>query len=156
MRSRYGSHALACGARAGGGGHGGGGESVDTSLEMAGFAVPSPGRPRPRTGMPAAFRYSLAVSRRMPVSRSIRRSGHPRRPSATTCCCRCVSKTFPMSTLEHRLRAEVNVSVDGHQEMAGFEVSINGRFWVSTEGARKALRRIPHRTAQASAIELGE
>jgi hypothetical protein len=38
-----------------------------------------------------------------------------------------------MSTLEHRLRAEVNVSVDDHQEMAGFEVSINGRFWVSTE-----------------------
>jgi len=43
-----------------------------------------------------------------------------------------------MSTLEHRLRAEVNVSVDGHQEMAGFEVSINGRFWVSTE---ESLRR---------------
>jgi len=39
-----------------------------------------------------------------------------------------------MSTLEHRLCAEVNVSVDGHQEMAGFQVSINGRFWVSTEG----------------------
>jgi len=38
-----------------------------------------------------------------------------------------------MSTLEHRLCAEVNVSVDGHQEMAGFQVSINGRFWVSTE-----------------------
>ena len=38
-----------------------------------------------------------------------------------------------MSTLEHELRVAVNVSVDGHQEMAGFEVSINGRFWVSTE-----------------------
>jgi hypothetical protein len=33
-----------------------------------------------------------------------------------------VSKTFPMTTLEHRLRAEVNVSVDGRQEMAGFGV----------------------------------
>jgi hypothetical protein len=41
-----------------------------------------------------------------------------------------------MATLEHRLRAEVNVSVDGHHEMAGFEVSINGRFWVSTEVKR--------------------
>lgn len=29
-------------------------ESVDTSLEMAGFAAPSPGRPRPRKGIPAA------------------------------------------------------------------------------------------------------
>jgi hypothetical protein len=38
-----------------------------------------------------------------------------------------------MSTLEHRLHAAVNVPVDGHQEMAGFAVSINGRFWVSTE-----------------------
>jgi hypothetical protein len=30
--------------------------SVDTSSEMAGFAFDSPGRPRPRTAMPAAFR----------------------------------------------------------------------------------------------------
>jgi len=39
-----------------------------------------------------------------------------------------------MPTLEHGLPVEVNVSVDGAQEMAGFAVSINGRFWVSTEG----------------------
>jgi hypothetical protein len=38
-----------------------------------------------------------------------------------------------MPTLEHELPVAVNVSVDGHQEMAGFEVSTNGRFWVSTE-----------------------
>jgi hypothetical protein len=44
-----------------------------------------------------------------------------------------------MSTLKHRLRAEVNVSVDGHQEMAGFEVSINGRSWVSTEGIASGI-----------------
>jgi hypothetical protein len=60
------SHALACGARDGGRGHG----SVDTSPgEIAGFAVASLGRPRPRTGMPAAFKYALIVSRRMPVAR---------------------------------------------------------------------------------------
>jgi hypothetical protein len=41
-----------------------------------------------------------------------------------------------MSTLKHGLRVEVNVSVDGPQEMAGFEVSINGRFWVSAEGQK--------------------
>jgi hypothetical protein len=29
-------------------------ESVDTSTEMAGFAARSPGRPRWRTGIPAA------------------------------------------------------------------------------------------------------
>jgi len=40
-----------------------------------------------------------------------------------------------MPTLEHRLHGAVNVSGDGRQEMAGFEVSINGRFWVSTEGS---------------------
>ena len=33
-------------------------ESVDTSREIAGFAFDSLGRPRPRTGIPAAFRYS--------------------------------------------------------------------------------------------------
>ena len=38
-----------------------------------------------------------------------------------------------MPTLEHKLHGAVNVSVDGRQEMAGFAVSINGRFWVSTE-----------------------
>jgi hypothetical protein len=31
-------------------------ESVDTAGEMAGFGFDSPGRPRPRTAMPAAFR----------------------------------------------------------------------------------------------------
>src|SRR5262245_59063989 len=69
----------------------------------------------------------------MPVSRSMRRSGHPNRPSARTCCCRDVPKTCPMATEEHKLPVAVNVSVDGAQEMAGFEVSINGRFWASTE-----------------------
>jgi len=39
-----------------------------------------------------------------------------------------------MATEEHKLPVAVNVSVDGAQEMAGFEVSINGRFWVFTEG----------------------
>jgi hypothetical protein len=46
MSSRYGSQALALGARLGGG-HGDGVGSVDTAPEMAGFVVASPGRPRP-------------------------------------------------------------------------------------------------------------
>ena len=83
ISSRYGSHALALGARPG---RGTGAESVDTSAlvagfaagvgghllgngrfcrpesvdtsggEIAGFAFDSLGRPRPRTAIPAAFR----------------------------------------------------------------------------------------------------
>jgi len=72
MNVRYGAHGLADGARSGAGAAGDeGAESVDTSGdemagfaarsvdtggEIAGFARASPGRPRPRTGIPAAFR----------------------------------------------------------------------------------------------------
>jgi hypothetical protein len=49
-----------------------------------------------------------------------------------------------MATEEHELLVAVNVSVDGSQQMAGFEVSINGRFWVSTEG--EAVVRISRAT----------
>jgi hypothetical protein len=45
-----------------------------------------------------------------------------------------------MATEEHELLVAVNVSVDGRQEMAGFDVSINGRFWVSTEARAESLR----------------
>jgi hypothetical protein len=45
------------------------------------FAMAAAG---PRTGMPTALRYSLIVSRRMPVRRSIWRSDHPRRVSAVS------------------------------------------------------------------------
>jgi hypothetical protein len=64
MSSRYGSHALAVGARPGWrtaassvdtAGFGGP-ESVDTCSEMAGFGFDSLRRPRPGTGIPAAFR----------------------------------------------------------------------------------------------------
>jgi hypothetical protein len=68
ISSRYGSHALALGARPG---RGSGAESVDTgsemagfdalesvdtSTEIAGFGFDSLGRPRLRTAIPAAFR----------------------------------------------------------------------------------------------------
>jgi hypothetical protein len=43
-----------------------------------------------------------------------------------------------MATEEHEPLVAVNVSVDGSQKMAGFEVSINGRFWVSTEAETAA------------------
>src|SRR5690606_10829947 len=52
-------------------------------------------RPRgPRTAIPAALRYWLAVSRRILVSCSIRRSDQPSRPSASTVCFFSSRKTF--------------------------------------------------------------
>ena len=44
-----------------------------------------------------------------------------------------------MAPEEHELPVAVNVSVDESQRMAGFEVSINGRFWVSTEATGRLL-----------------
>src|SRR5512139_3873698 len=104
MSSRYGSHELAVGA----------GESVITSVEVAGFDPPGSvitgaevagfggDPPRPRTGMPAARRYSLAVSRRTPVSRWIRRSVQPSRPSASIWCRLSSLKTFAIPSADHR------------------------------------------------------
>ena len=40
----------------------------------------------------------------------MRRSDHPSRPSANTCCCLWSSKTFVMTAKEHRFPAGVNVS----------------------------------------------
>ena len=75
--------------------------SVITPTEVAGFGLAAaPGSvitlsgvagfgrapPCPRTSTPAPLRYALAVSRRTPVSRWMRRSDQPSRPSATTCC----------------------------------------------------------------------
>jgi hypothetical protein len=52
-----------------------------TSFSLAGFAGGRrPHAPRGRTAIPAAFRYAPAVSRRTPVSCSMRRSGDPSRP----------------------------------------------------------------------------
>ena len=89
--------------------------SVDTPGKMAGFADPaSPhtsvqvvcdslvgGRPRPRTLKPPALRYALAVSRRTPVASSMRRSDHPSRPSARTCCRFSSLKTLTIPAQEH-------------------------------------------------------
>jgi hypothetical protein len=54
---------------------------VVTSSALAGFAGGRrPHAPGGRTAIPAAFRYAPAVSRRTPVSCSMRRSGDPSRP----------------------------------------------------------------------------
>ena len=111
-------------------------ESVDTPREMAGF---DPRRPRPATATPAAFKYPLAVSRRTPVATSMRLSGQPSRPSAHY-------------LLPSLVAQDVNHPGGGSRPppprqrlgpyplMAGFQVSINGRFWVSTEVTRALVR----------------
>ncbi len=53
---------------------------------MAGFAGARPHLPGGRKAIPTAFKYVAAVSRRTPVARWMRRSDHPSRPNAMTCC----------------------------------------------------------------------
>jgi hypothetical protein len=104
--------------------------SVDTSL--AGFGIDRrPPAPGARTGKPAAFKYALAVSRRTPVASSIRRSGHPSCPNATTCCRFVSLKTLAIPA---GITRSPPAQCLGALPLAGFQVSIIGRFWVSTEG----------------------
>src|SRR5438876_1472564 len=63
----------------------------------------------------------------------MRRSDHPSRPSAITCCRFSALKTLAIPAAGVQPTAQVNVSAPG-AALAGFQVSINGRFWVSTEG----------------------
>ena len=106
-------------------------ESVVTS--MAGFAVRT--QPGARTWMPAAFKYPLAVSRRTPVACSMRRKDQPSRPKAIICCRLSSLNTLLMpreATLPPRV---VNVPGD-YFSMAGFEVTLYGRFWVTPEDGK--------------------
>src|SRR5438445_5487929 len=62
----------------------------------------------------------------------MRRSDHPNRPSAITCCRLSALKTLDIPAASTKPTAPVNVSTPG-AALAGFQVSIIGRFWVSTE-----------------------
>src|SRR5438128_8602359 len=66
----------------------------------------------------------------------MRRSDHPSRPSAITCCRFSALKTLPIPAAGVQPTAQVNVSAPG-APLAGFQVSINGRFWVSTEARKR-------------------
>src|SRR5271155_915582 len=112
---------------------------------MAGFAAPESVitplagfgsyRPQPlggRTAIPAAFRWPLAVSRRIPVACWMRRSDQPSRPRAKTCCFFSSFKTLAMPTEPTSLRG---IQCPGRLlSLAGFQVIISGRFWVIAEG----------------------
>ena len=109
-------------------------ESVVTS--MAGFAVRT--QPGARTWMPVAFRYPLAVSRRTPVACSMRRKDQPSRPKAIICC-----RLSSLNTLLMSLEATLPLSVvnvpNDYFYMAGFEVTLHGRFWVTAEAKTHLL-----------------
>src|SRR3989442_829852 len=81
----------------------------------------------------AARRYSAAVSRRMPVAFWIFRSDHPSRPNAITCCFFSSFKTLLTLTEGSRPHVKINV-LNAGLSLAGFEVTLYGRFWVTPEG----------------------
>ena len=64
----------------------------------------------------------------------MRRSDHPSRPSAITCCRFSALKTLAIPAAGVQPTAHVNVLAPG-AALAGFQMSINGRFWVSTEAS---------------------
>src|SRR5215468_467392 len=98
---------------------------------MAGFAGARRPHPGKHTATPAAFKYPLAVSLRTPVASSMRRKDHPSFPNAITCCFFSSLKTLLMP--REPIRAPLGVNVPGFA-MAGFQVTLYGRIWVTAEG----------------------
>src|SRR5262249_22575082 len=101
----------------------------------------------------AVFRYPLAVSLRTPVASSMRRKDHPSFPRAITCCFFSSLKTLLMP--REPIRASLGVNVPGFL-MAGFQVTLYGRFWVTAEAqAQPALERCRPRHADPEASQGG-
>src|SRR5215469_8073759 len=69
----------------------------------------------------------------MPVSCSMRRNGQPSRPNARTCCRFSSLKTLLMPT--KATAPYVGINVPDSFPLAGFEVTLFGRFWVTHEVA---------------------
>ncbi len=84
-------------------------------------------------GAELTLRVAPAVSQRTPVSCSMRRSGHPSRPRAMTCCFFASLKTLLISTkaicLTPKSTSRASFS------LAGFQVTLIGRFWVTPEAS---------------------
>ena len=100
-------------------------------------------------GIPAALRYALAVSRRTPVVCSIRRSGHPSRPNATTCSLFSVLKTLLHADGACFGFPSVSMSRAYLCSLAGFQVTTIGRFWVTAEERQDHLLRSAYALAAA-------
>ena len=77
--------------------------------------------------IPAAFKYRLTVSRRIPVSASMRRSDQPRLPSPKICCLFVLFKTLLINAGDTIGPAFVNV-LKHQPSLAGFEVIFYGCF----------------------------
>src|SRR5712691_3560397 len=71
----------------------------------------------------------------------MRRSGHPSRPRAMTCCFFASLKTLLISTKATALRR--NQRPRASSSLAGFEVTLIGRFWVTPEVRELRLPRLP-------------
>ena len=105
---------------------------------VAGFAGQLASRPPLlRTAIPAAFKYRLAVSRRTPVDSSIRRSDQPSRPSARTDCLLSSFETLLIPSVDHVPTA--SSTSRRLLVVAGSQVSLSGRFWVSPEATPSFL-----------------
>ena len=107
-------------------------ESGDTPLAGFDGTGRRPQLPGARTGTPASFKWAAAVSRRTPVSFSMRRNGHPSRPSAITCCRFSSFKTLLTSTEGSPLSLPCLDTFS----LAGFQTSLIGRFWVSPKAIK--------------------
>src|SRR5262245_51694735 len=77
----------------------------------------------------------------------MRRSDQPSRPSARTDCFLSSPKTLLIPAVDHVIHRLVNVSAQ-LSVVAGFQLSISGRFWVSTEATPNEKR--PETTGTAS------
>ena len=82
-------------------------------------------------GAELTLRVAPAVSQRTPVSCSMRRSGHPSRPRAITCCFFASLKTLLISTKAKCLTPKSTSRASF--SLAGFQVTLIGRFWVTPE-----------------------
>jgi hypothetical protein len=98
------------------------------------FRRPPSRAPSGRTQIPEAFRWAPAVSRRAPVSCSMRLSCDPSRLRAITCCVFAPLKTLLIPTKATALRRRQHPRASFSS--AGFEVTLIGRFWLTPEGTR--------------------
>jgi len=102
-------------------------KSVITSLAGFGSHRPQPlGR---RTAIPAAFRYALAVSRRILVACWMRRSDQPSRPRAKTVVLLFVQDIGHAHGAYKPPRESMSRTL---LSLAGFQVILSGRFWGSS------------------------
>ena len=70
---------------------------------------------------------------------SIRRKDQPNRPKASICCRLSSLNTLLMAPEANLPPGDVNVPGD-HFSLAGFEVNLYGRFWLTPEAISRRLR----------------